>query len=419
MLMLALFVPLYTTGAVTTMLATDARVEWSGRHTGDATTGAVSFDWLSVTARVGVHGATYVRVVSTAAGATRTTRIKAYASDQGFQLYPAVQFWIPRSDESNATTVWQSGGGTTTITLENIVDPQYRTGITTFHSFTTDGTFVPPAPRSPTMSPTHLIPTGTRRLVTIGDSITSATNILRPEGSPQCGDGGYQSDWSKSYSALLCHRFGAECSTIAVGGKCMMRECGGLQMPDYYGSAFYADRGAPTFIFAQDAAPHAMLIDLGTNDMRAITKIGLNTTTGEGPGMAQFATEMVAFLVNVTTLYQTKDIQFFLSSGPMENTTITGTQSAVAQARALGIKATWIDMRTACVDARIHGAGDSDMCDGCHSHPGVEGHRGMYEAAWPVIEEVMGWTEPAAESRGAAPQWMADGSKAAPWEVVA
>ena len=110
MLMLALFVPLYTTGAVTTMLATDARVEWSGRHTGDATTGAVSFDWLSVTARVGVHGATYVRVVSTAAGATRTTRIKAYASDQGFQLYPTVQFWIPRSDESNATTVWQSGG---------------------------------------------------------------------------------------------------------------------------------------------------------------------------------------------------------------------------------------------------------------------------------------------------------------------
>ena len=328
--MLALVSLSTSLGAVSTMLATDARVEWSGRHTEDATAGTVSFDWLSVTARVGVEGATYVRVVSTAAGAARTTRIKAYAADQGFQLYPTVQFWIPRSDESNATTVWQaSGGKTTTITLENIVDPQYGTGITTFHSFTTDGTFVPPAPRSPTMSPTHLIPTGTRRLVTIGDSITSATNILRPEGSPQCGDGGYQSDWSKSYSALLCHRFGAECSTIAVGGKCMMRECGGLQIPDYYRSVYYGDSGAPTFTFTRDAAPHAMLIDLGTNDMRAITKIGLNMTTGEGPGMAQFATEMVAFMVNVTTLYETKDIQFFLSSGPMENTTITGTQVCV------------------------------------------------------------------------------------------
>lgn len=50
---------------------------------------------------------------------------------------------------------------------------------------------------------------------------------------------------------------------------------------------------------------------------------------------------------------------------------------------------------------------------------GVEGHRGMYEAAWPVIEKVMGWTAPAVESRGAAPQWMTDDSKGAPWEVVA
>jgi hypothetical protein len=39
-----------------------------------------------------------------------------------------------------------------------------------------------------------------------------------------CGDGGYQSDWSQTYSALLCHRFGAACSTIAVGGKCVMHE---------------------------------------------------------------------------------------------------------------------------------------------------------------------------------------------------
>jgi hypothetical protein len=43
----------------------------------------------------------------------------------------------------------------------------------------------------------------------------------------------------------------------------------------------------------------------------------------------------------------------------------------------------------------------------------------MYEAAWPVIEKVMGWTAPAVESRGAAPQWMTDDSKGAPWEVVA
>ena len=48
-------------------------------------------------------------------------------------------------------------------------------------------------------------------------------------------------------------------------------------------------------------------------------------------------------------------------------------------------------MTTACVDARLHEADDSDHCDGCAGHPGIQGHRGMYEAAWPVMAQVMGW----------------------------
>ena len=46
-------------------------------------------------------------------------------------------------------------------------------------------------------------------------------------------------------------------------------------------------------------------------------------------------------------------------------------------------------MTTACAGADEHG--NTDLCDGCAGHPGVEGHRGMYEAAWPVMESVMGW----------------------------
>ena len=65
---------------------------------------------------------------------------------------------------------------------------------------------------------------GSRNIEIIGDSITAATNVVRPEFAPSCGDGGFQSDWSQSYSGLLCHRFGASCSTVAVGGKCVMRE---------------------------------------------------------------------------------------------------------------------------------------------------------------------------------------------------
>jgi len=47
-------------------------------------------------------------------------------------------------------------------------------------------------------------------------------------------------------------------------------------------------------------------------------------------------------------------------------------------------------MTTACWAARQHG--NADWCDGCASHPGIEGHRGMYEDAWPVMAQVMGWS---------------------------
>lgn len=192
--------------------------------------GAVRFDWLGVTARLQVSGASYVSATVSSTAATRGTRLKAYTSDAGFLMYPEVQFWVRGGNTTVSHDLLLSNRGLgATVTLENIVDPQYGTGITTIHSFETDGTFVALAPSA------ALGGARKRTIEFIGDSITAATNVVRPEGaSHSCGDGGYQSDWSQTYSALLCHRFGAACSTVAVGGKCVMHECGGLQMPDYF-----------------------------------------------------------------------------------------------------------------------------------------------------------------------------------------
>ena len=121
---------------------------------------------------------------------------------------------------------------------------------------------------------------------------------------------------------------------------------------------------------------------------------------------------------NATALYKKPDIQFFLNAGPMENATMNGTLQAIAMATAAGLKATFVDARRACVSlfgftgampppfahgqtacvwqvsGRIHQENDAfDHCDGCAGHPGVEGHRGIYEAAWPVIARVMNWSE--------------------------
>lgn len=379
--------------------ASDPLVNWTGRHV-DNPDGTVSFDWLSVTARVHVTGASYLAATIVTTANDRGTRLKAYVANQNFPLYPQVQFWVsPNGTPAGNTSMLWLGHGDAAVTIENIVAPQYGTGVTTFVSFETDGQFAANPPLVPTIPGDKYTsrhpgsppppPLPARRIETIGDSITAATNVVRPEGAGSCGDGGYQSDWSQTYSALLCHRFGAECSTVAVGGKCVMRECGGLQMPDYFTGAFYKDGATPTFDFKWQ--PDVMVIDLGTNDMRAITKIGVNTTTGEGPGMDRFTEETVQFMKNATILYKKPDIQFFLTSGPMENTTYTGTVAAINQAKSAGLKATLIDMRAACASARLHAPDDSDQCDGCAGHPGIQGHYEMYEAAWPVIKSTMGW----------------------------
>lgn len=233
--------------AVTTLPAGDVKVNWAGRTTA-TDGGSVSFDWLGVSARLQVTNATYVSVTATSTATHRGTRLKAYTSDQGFMLSPQVQFWVPAaSAPQSSTLLWTGSPSTRIITLENIVDPQYGTGVTTVHSFETDGSFT-------TLAPTAMMgggPNGgTRRIEFIGDSITAATNVVRPEGMHNgCGDGGYQSDWSQTYEGLLCHRFGASCSTIAVGGKCVMHECGGLQMPDYFQSLFYKDAPNPSYTF--------------------------------------------------------------------------------------------------------------------------------------------------------------------------
>lgn len=198
-----------TDGGVTTIAAADSGVDWSGRimRTDQS---SVRFDWLGVTARVKVSGASYVSMnVSTTTN--RGTRMRVYASDQGFDLYPQTQFWVNKDPRfANKLLYAANGKESTMITISNIVAPQYGTGITEAFSFETDGKFEP-------------VPQQTRRMEFVGDSITAATNVVRPEGAPHCGDGGYQSDWSQTYSALLCQHFDASCSTIAVGGKCIMK----------------------------------------------------------------------------------------------------------------------------------------------------------------------------------------------------
>ena len=398
--------------------AGDALVSWAGRRNVSAS-GEVSFDWVGVAARVKVVNATFVRAVVATSAPFRGTRLKAYGSDAGYLMMPTVQFWVdarggsdrrpthgrarsigarprstpppsppcsigarPRSDPppspsvgSDAYALWLAERPRDVIaTVENLVSPQYGTGVTTVRRFETDGAFAALAPAE------RLGGADGRSIEFVGDSITAATNVVRPPGAAACADAGYESDWSQSYGGLLARRFNAAASAVAVGGKCVTERCGAsLQMPDYYGSAFYADAPARTFGFA--AAPDAVFVNLGTND---------NLRIKTAADMAAFADASVAFLVNATELYGSRAVDFFLSAGPMENRTADATLAAVRRARDLGLKATFVDLRAACAGLARHESA-ADLCDGCANHPGVGGHAAMYEAAAPVLSRVLGW----------------------------
>ena len=72
------------TAAVNTLPGASPLVNWAGRVTHDAAPAdSVTFDWVGVSARVAVKGATYVRVNVTSTSADRGTRLRAYAESEG------------------------------------------------------------------------------------------------------------------------------------------------------------------------------------------------------------------------------------------------------------------------------------------------------------------------------------------------
>jgi hypothetical protein len=188
--------------------------------------------------------------------------------------------WIPTGGLNETITI---GHGSGIIDVIINVPPQYWSNPSctnaTIISITSDGEFLPSTPI-------------TRVLHFLGDSITASTNIRG--GFKGCADGGYQSDYSSSWAGLLCSAFDASCSTIAVGGKGLVRNCcdNSTKMPDYYTMTKYTD-SIGTFSF-HDTIPNGFLIYLGTNDY----------SQGETPTLDQeFTAAFLQFMYNVTKVY--------------------------------------------------------------------------------------------------------------------
>jgi hypothetical protein len=384
---------------ITTIAATDPIVQWSGRVKRHHETGQVHFDWLGVTAHFTVSNCQYVAIVVNTTAQGRGTRLRVYIDDEGALFVDQAQFWVT-NEPINKHVLYaaspQAPGGlgpARTITLVNQVPPEYQVFSTVVLGFETDGTFLSSSTSSANWPYFRLF--RERSIEFIGDSITAATNINRAPGSPGCGDMGLESSWGQSYSAHLCRYFGAQCSTIAVGGHCVMEECGFPQMADYFqAQSFYdpPDR-LGTYNFSRHLetkrAPDAMIIHLGSNDYGhgGNWSSGNVSTSGHdvlGPGAQSFVRQLVALMLNATLSYKSPNITFFLPTGPMVNATMAATVAAVQESRSMGLNVHWLDMTRTCVGLvhQTHDAAQSfcdatnscSYCDGCAGHPGPQGH---------------------------------------------
>lgn len=238
-------------------------------------------------------------------------------------------------------------------------------------SLESDGEFLP-APSPPS-----------RVIHVLGDSITAATNVRG--GFNQCGDRTSYADYADSWAGLLCAFFDASCSTVAVGGKGLVRNCcdNGTTVPEYY-TQLKKNDPVGSFGF-DDAPPSAIIIYLGTNDYNK----------GVLPGLDQaFTDAYVALIANISERYYGTpaaplNATFFAVLGPMspfypQNATL----AAVAEASTRGYQVVFVNATTAC------GANLTGCTDGCASHPGMAGHRNIATIVAAAVESAMGWPSP-------------------------
>lgn len=367
---------------VNTITGSSPLVAWSGR-TIASSNGSVTFDWVGVSARVAVTNNFSQVIVRISDFCVAGNKFVVRLSGEGVASLDVAEFYtrVGAHDyvlfaAAGRANFW---GAVAEVTLIKAVEarftqcyPENNQGLA-LDSFSTDGAFMPPSPRS-------------RHMEVIGDSIT-AGDLVFCQDSMGAHFSTNNTLWSDSHAvsfgSRLCTALGASCSTIAWGGMGLLANDNTSpfpMMPDVYGSALawpVALRGPAEpmdhpYDFKSAVPPDAVLINLGTNDA-TYGRFDNATFT------AAFVARYIDFVLNITRAYARSDMNFFIGFGPMNEAYAPAVSAVVAALTGRSVKATAVNY-TLPNGARC-------QC----GHPSDADHLVMAQTALPVIKRVMGW----------------------------
>lgn len=363
-----------------------ALLRWHGRHI-NKEDGSTALDWPGTAFTVSVEGGSFLRAsinASMARGAP--VRLQVLLADggtdeetwqQGNAYNPTLQWEVPLSPMQRYYTLASGLPQRATITVVLGNGPELWSESLKLVNLLTDGTFV-----AAKLPQTYF----SRRIDFIGDSITAGSNMRRSEaranvnlvGDPECSSPALHSDFARSYASQLCMAFGASCSTQAINGKGLLTNCcdNGPRMPELYKRHLFHEESV---IFPFEYPPHAVVINLGTNDYDGCRRLEGSDPCGQAFDQA-FTARYVAFVQEIVKWYNTTDMQFFLAVGPISTAYHNATAAAVRNATALGLKVSLLQLR-ACIE----------NCKGCFAHPDIEEHQRMFEMAYWPMKTILGW----------------------------
>jgi lysophospholipase L1-like esterase len=231
----------------------------------------------------------------------------------------------------------------------------YDTGVTTLHSFATDGAW-------------RALPPFAHRMLVVGDSLSAGQNAAGD--GPDCP---YAPDMTaplQSYGALTAKAFNAELQLVAISGRGVIRnwdDSAAPRMPWQLDKAL-PDEETPLWDQAK-FQPDLVVVNLGANDF------------SQGYPGQRFDDGYLALLHSLRSAYP--HARIIAAFGPIEK---DGANAAIQRALAA------FDASEAAPTPFIflHKA-ESGRVWGCSYHPGLDSHRAMADQLIGLITRELGW----------------------------